>query len=70
MQRNLNISLDLAINETASAIRLINGTNDDTDTNTYIECNNTTNGTSFFKQVFFNEAVIFNNDTVFLPSIY
>ena len=62
-----NISLDLSINETASAIRLINGTNDDTDTNTYIECNNTTNGTTFFKQVFLNEAVIFNNDTVFLP---
>ena len=62
-----NISLDLSINETASAIRLINGTNDDTDTNTYIECNNTTNGTSFFKQAFFNGAVIFNNDTVFLP---
>ena len=62
-----NISLDLSINETASAIRLINGTNDDTDTNTYIECNNTTNGTSFFKQAFFNDAVIFNNDTVFLP---
>ena len=62
-----NISLDLSINETASAIRLINGSNDDTDTNTYIECNNTTNGTTFFKQVFLNEAVIFNNDTVFLP---
>ena len=62
-----NISLDLSINETASAIRLINGTNDDTDTNTYIECNNTTNGTTFFKQVFFSEAMIINNDTVFLP---
>ena len=62
-----NVSLDLAINETASAIRLINGTNDDTDTNTYVECNNTTNGTTFFKQAFFNDAVIFNNDTVFLP---
>ena len=62
-----NVSLDLSINETTSAIRLINGTNDDTDTNTYIECNNTTNGTTFFKQVFLNEAVIFNNDTVFLP---
>ena len=55
-----NVSLDLSINETTSAIRLINGTNDDTDTNTYIECNNTTNGTTFFKQVFLNEAVIFN----------
>ena len=62
-----NISLDLAINETASAIRLINGTNDDTDTNTYLECNNTTNGTTFFKQLFINGSTSFNNDTVFLP---
>ena len=62
-----NISLDLSINETASAIRLINGTNDDTDTNTYIECNNTTNGTTFFKQVFIYGATSFLNDTVFLP---
>ena len=62
-----NISLDLSINETASAIRLINGVNDDTDTNTYIECNNTTNGTTFFKQLFINGATSFNNDTVFLP---
>ena len=62
-----NISLDLSINETASAIRLINGTNDDTDTNTYIECNNTTNGTTFFKQLFIKGAVSFDNDTIFLP---
>ena len=62
-----NISLDLSINETASAIRLINGTNDDTDTNTYIECNNTTNGTTFFKQLFINGATSFNNDTILLP---
>ena len=62
-----NVSLDLSINETASAIRLINGTNDDTDTNTYIECNNTTNATTFFKQVFFNEPLSFNNDTLLLP---
>ena len=62
-----NISLDLAINETASSIRLINGNNDDTDTNTYIECNNTTNGTTFFKQLFIKGAVSFDNDTVFLP---
>ena len=62
-----NISLDLSINETASAIRLINGTNDDTDTNTYLECNNTTNGTTFFKQLFIKGAVSFDNDTVFLP---
>ena len=62
-----NISLDLSINETASAIRLINGTNDDTDANTYIECNNTTNGTKFFKQLFINGATSFNNDTILLP---
>ena len=62
-----NVSLDLAINETASSIRLINGNNDDTDTNTYIECNNTTNGTTFFKQLFIKGAVSFDNDTVFLP---
>ena len=62
-----NISLDLSINETASAIRLINGDNDDTDTNTYIECNNTTNATTFFKQLFIKGAVSFDNDTVFLP---
>ena len=62
-----NISLDLSVNETASAIRLINGDNDDTDTNTYIECNNTTNGTTFFKQLFIKGAVSFDNDTVFLP---
>ena len=62
-----NISLDLSINETASAIRLINGTNDDTDTNTYIECNNTTNGTTFFKQLFIKGATSFDNDTIFLP---
>ena len=62
-----NISLDLSINETASAIRLINGDNDDTDTNTYIECNNTTTVTVFHKQAFLEGATIFNNDTVFLP---
>ena len=62
-----NVSLDLAINETASSIRLNNGTNDDTDTNTYIECNNTTNGTTFFKQLFIKGATSFDNDTIFLP---
>ena len=62
-----NISLDLSVNETASAIRLINGAIGGIDTNTYIECNNTTNGTTFFKQMLFNEAIIINNDTLFLP---
>ena len=62
-----NVSLDFSINETASATRLINGDNDDTDTNTYLECNNTTNGTVFYKQIFIEDATIFNNDTIFLP---
>ena len=62
-----NVSLDLSINETASAIRLINGDNDDTDTNAYIECNNTTNGTTCFKQLFIKGATSFDNDTIFLP---
>ena len=62
-----NVSLDFSINETASAIRLINGDNDDTDINTYIECNNTTNGTTFFKQLFIKGATSFDNDTIFLP---
>ena len=52
-----NISMDLSINETASAIRLINGTNDDTDTNTYLECNNTTGGTTLFKPTYFKDII-------------
>ena len=61
------ITLDLTINETSSGIRLFNGTNYDTDLNTYLECNNTTNGIVFRKQVFLESTTIFNNDTVLLP---
>ena len=61
-----NISLDLSINETSSAIRLLDGTIDDTDTNTYVECNNATSGTVYHKQVILEGATLFNNDTVFL----
>ena len=57
-----NISMDLSINETASAIRLINGTNDDTDTNTYIECNNTTGGTTLFKPTYFKNNIFYETD--------
>ena len=57
-----NISMDLSINETANAIRLINGTNDDTDTNTYIECNNTTGGTTLFKPTYFKENIFYETD--------
>ena len=57
-----NISMDLSINETANAIRLIKGTNDDTDTNTYIECNNTTGGTTFFKPTYFKDNIYYETD--------
>ena len=56
-----NISMDLSINETANAIRLINGTNDDTDTNTYIECNNTTGGTTLFKPTYFKDNIYYES---------
>ena len=58
-----NVSLDLSISETASAIRLINGNNDDTDTNTFLECNNTTGGTTLFKPTNFKDIVSYESDT-------
>ena len=57
-----NISMDLSINETANAIRLINGSNDDTDTNAYIESNNTTGGTTFFKPTYFKDNIYYETD--------
>ena len=59
-----NASMDLSINETASAIRLINGTNDDNDTSTYLECNNTTGGTTLFKPTYFKDTVNYENENV------
>ena len=59
-----NTSMDLSINETASAIRLINGTNDDTDTSTYLECNNTTGGTTLFKPAYFKDTVNYESENV------
>ena len=35
----------------------------DTDTNTYIECNNTTGGTTLFNPTYFKDTVNFENDT-------
>ena len=63
-----NISMDLSISETANAIRLINGTNDDTDTNTYIECNNTTGGTTFFKPTYFIYNINNTGLTIYKPT--
>ena len=57
-----NISMDLSISETANAIRLINGANDDTDTNTYVECNNTTGGTTLFKPTYFKDSIYYETD--------
>ena len=59
-----NASMDLSINETASAIRLINGTNDDNDTSTYLECNNTTGGTTLFKPTYFKDTANYENENV------
>ena len=59
-----NASMDLSINEAASAIRLINGTNDDNDTSTYLECNNTTGGTTLFKPTYFKDTVNYENENV------
>ena len=58
-----NVSLDLSMSETASAIRLINGNNDDTDTNTFLECNNTTGGTTLFKPTNSKNIVSYESDT-------
>ena len=69
-----NVSLDLTINETASAIRLINGENFANDTNVYFECNNTTANTTMFKPLHckdtatFTGAVSLENQTLNTPS--
>ena len=58
-----NVSLDLSISETASAIRLINRNNDDTDANAFLECNNTTGGTTLFKPTNFKDIASYESDT-------
>ena len=45
-----NISMDFRTDQ--EAMRLMLGTSTDTDTNTFIECNNATGGTTLFKPTY------------------
>ena len=56
-----NISMDLRTDQ--EAMRLMLGASTDTDTNTYIECNNTTGGTTLFNPTYFKDTVNYENDT-------
>ena len=56
-----NISMDFRTNQ--EAMRLMLGTSTDTDTNTFIECNNATGGTTLFKPTYFKDTVNYENDT-------
>ena len=56
-----NISMDLRTDQ--EAMRLMLGASTDTDTNTYIECNTATGGTTLFKQTYFKDTVNYENDT-------
>ena len=56
-----NISMDLRTDQ--EAMRLMLGSSTDTDTNTYIECNTATGGTTLFKQTYFKDTVNYENDT-------
>ena len=50
-----NISLDLKTDQ--EALRLMLGASTDTDTNTFIECNNAIGGTTVFKPTYFKDTV-------------
>ena len=56
-----NISMDFRTDQ--EAMRLMLGTSTDTDTNTFIECNNATGGTTLFKPTYFKDTVNYENDT-------
>ena len=56
-----NISVDFRTDQ--EAMRLMLGTSTDTDTNTFIECNNSTGGTTLFKPTYFKDTVNYENDT-------
>ena len=56
-----NLSMDLRTDQ--EAMRLMLGASTDTDTNTYIECNNTTGGTTLFNPTYFKDTVNYENDT-------
>ena len=50
-----NVSMDLRTDQQATRIML--GTSTDADTNTFIECNSTTGGTTLFKPTYFKDTV-------------
>ena len=56
-----NISMDFRSDQ--EAIRLMLGGASDGDTNTYLECNNSTGGTTLFKPTYFKDTVNYENDT-------
>ena len=56
-----NVSMDLRTDQQATRIML--GTSTDVDSNTYIECNSSTGGTTLFKPTYFKDTVNYENDT-------
>ena len=56
-----NVSMDFRTDQ--EALRLMLGASTDADTNTFIECNNATGGTTLFKPTYFQDTVNYENDT-------
>ena len=57
-----NISMDLRTDQ--EAMRLMLGAPTGADTNTFIECNNTTGGTTLFNPTYFKDTINYENDTL------
>ena len=57
-----NVSLDLRTDQ--EAMRLVLGGASDGDTNTYLECNNNTGGTTLFKQSYFKDTLNYENTDI------
>ena len=56
-----NISMDIRTDQEAT--RLVLGGASDDDTNTYLECNNSTGGTTLFKPTYFKDTINYENET-------
>ena len=56
-----NISMDLRTDQ--EAMRLMLGASTGANTNTYIECNNATGGTTLFNPTYFKDTINYENDT-------
>ena len=57
-----NISMDVRTDQ--EAVRVMLGASTDADTNTYIECNNATGGTTLFNPTYFKDTINYENDTL------